>query len=58
MRSKSATTRTLRPRNSIVLAIVHRVASMAGRRHRDQRIPTRRAAEMDLAQRVRESGEW
>ena len=58
MRSKSATRRTVRPTNSVVLAIVHRVANMAGRRHRDARTPTRHAAEVDLAQRVRDSGEW
>jgi hypothetical protein len=50
--------RTLRPRNSVVLAIVRRVATMAGRRHRSARKPTRQELELDLAQRVRESGEW
>jgi hypothetical protein len=34
------------------------MASIAGRRHRDARKATRQAAEVDLAQRVRECGEW
>jgi len=58
MRSRDPRRTLPRPRNSVVLAIVHRVASMAGRRHRDARKPTRQHLELDLAQRVRESGEW
>jgi hypothetical protein len=41
-----------------VLAIVRRLTSTTTRRHRDKRRATRREAETDLAQRVRESGEW
>jgi hypothetical protein len=41
-----------------VLAIVRRVATAATRRHRDARRASRQEAELDLAQRVRESGEW
>jgi hypothetical protein len=58
MRSKSATRRVQRPRNNVVLAIVQRLATVRGRRHRDEGKPTRQHAELDLAQRVRESGEW
>ena len=58
MRSSQSRARALRPRNSVVLAIVRRVANSASRRHRDARQVSRQQAEVDLAQRVRESGEW
>jgi len=58
MRSRSLAARAARPRNSVVLAIVRRVAHAATRRHRDARRSSRQEAELDLAQRVRESGEW
>lgn len=58
MRSRIISARAPRPRNSVVLAIVRRVANAASRRHRDARRPSRQEAGMDLAQRVRESGEW
>jgi hypothetical protein len=58
MRSRSVTVRAPRPRNSVVLAIVRRVTRVATRRHRDERRPSRQEAQVDLAQRVRESGEW
>jgi hypothetical protein len=58
MRSRANPARTSRPRNSVVLAIVRRVANAATRRHRDARRPSRNEADIDLAQRVRQSGEW
>jgi hypothetical protein len=58
MRSRVNPARASRPRNSVVLAIVRRVANVASRRHRDARRLSRHEAEIDLAQRVRESGEW
>jgi hypothetical protein len=58
MRSRVVSARAPRPRNSVVLAIVRRVANAATRRHRDARRASRHEAELDLAQRVRESGEW
>lgn len=58
MRSRVISARALRPRNSVVLAIVRRVANVATRRHRDARRASHHEAELDLAQRVRESGEW
>jgi hypothetical protein len=58
MRSRVVPARAPRPRNSVVLAIVRRLTSTTTRRHRDKRRATRREAETDLAQRVRESGEW
>lgn len=58
MRSRVIPARAPRPRNSVVLAIVRRVANTASRRHRDARRPSRHEANVDLAQRVRESGEW
>jgi hypothetical protein len=58
MRSRTNPARASRPRNIVVLAIVRRVANAATRRHRDARRTSRREAELDLAQRVRESGEW
>ncbi|MBS0343084.1 MAG: hypothetical protein JSS56_21450 [Proteobacteria bacterium] len=57
MHSKVVSAR-LQPRNSVVLAIVRRLTSTATRRHRDRRRLTRQEAVADLAQRVRESGEW
>jgi hypothetical protein len=58
MRSRVVSVRAPRPRNSVVLAIVRRVANAATRRHRDARRASRHEAELDLAQRVREIGEW
>jgi hypothetical protein len=58
MRSRVISARAPRPRNSVVLAILRRVATAATRRHRDVRRASRQEAELDLAQRVRESGEW
>lgn len=58
MRSRVNPARASRPRNSVVLAIARRVANATSRRHRDTRRPSRHEAEIDLAQRVRESGEW
>jgi hypothetical protein len=58
MRSRIVAVRAPRPRNGVVLAIVRRVANAASRRHRDARRLSRQEAEIDLAQRVRESGEW
>jgi hypothetical protein len=58
MRFRTAPRRISRRRNSVVHAIVHRMANIAARRHRDERKPTRQEADHDLAQRVRESGEW
>ena len=58
MRSRLKPARAPRPRNSVVLASVRRVANVATRRHRDARRENRQEAELDLAQRVRESGEW
>jgi hypothetical protein len=58
MRSRVNSVRAPRPRNSVVLAIVRRVANAATRRHRDARRASRQEADLDVAQRVRESGEW
>lgn len=58
MRSKSAIKRVPPPRNSVVLAIVGRLATAASRRHESARRQSRQQANADLAQRVRESGEW
>lgn len=59
MRSRaSLLARAPRPRNSVVLAIVRRVANATTRRHRDARRLSRHEADVDLAQRVRNSGEW
>lgn len=58
MRSRVNPARAPRPRNSVVLALVRRMANATSRRHRDARRPSRHEAEIDLAQRVRESGEW
>lgn len=58
MRSTAAPARASRSRNPVVLAIVRRLANATTRRHRDQRRTTRHEAEIDLAQRVRASGEW
>jgi hypothetical protein len=58
MRSRANPARASRPRNSVVLAIVRRVANATSRRHRDARRPSRHDADIDLAQRVRQSGEW
>jgi hypothetical protein len=58
MRSSKFIARAPRPRNPVVLAIVRRVANAASRRHRDARRVSRQEADVDLAQRVRESGEW
>jgi hypothetical protein len=58
MRSRVVPARALRPRNSVVLAIVRRMTNVTIRRHRDARRMTRHEAQLDLAQRVRESGEW
>jgi hypothetical protein len=58
MRSQTIPARALQPRNSVVLAIVHRMANVAMRQHRNARRTTRHEAKLDLAQRVRESGEW
>jgi hypothetical protein len=58
MYSKTVTARAPQPRNSVVLAIVRRAANTATRQHRNARRATRHQAKLDLAQRVRESGEW
>jgi hypothetical protein len=58
MRSRAIPARALQPRNSVVLAIVRRMSTAATRRHRNARHATRHEAQLDLAQRVRESGEW
>jgi len=58
MRSRAISARVPRPRNPVVLALVRRIAGLAGGRHRNARKATRQQAELDLAQRVRESGEW
>lgn len=58
MRSRVIPARAPRARNSVVLAIVRRAATAASRRHRDARRLSRHEANVDLAQRVRESGEW
>jgi hypothetical protein len=58
MRSRVVSARAPRPRNSVVLAIVRRVATAATRWHRDARRASRQEAELDLAKRVRKSGEW
>jgi hypothetical protein len=58
MRSRIVSVRALQPRTRIVLAIVRRVAGIAARRHRGQHRAARHEALPDLAQRVRESGEW
>ncbi len=56
MRSNQPT--RARPRNSLVRAIVRRLINASTRRHHDARRPGRQQADVDLAQRVRESGEW
>jgi hypothetical protein len=58
MRSRFFPVRAFRPRNPVVLALVRRMARATARPHRDKRRATRHEAEIDLAQRVRESGEW
>jgi hypothetical protein len=58
MRSRVVPARALRPRNSVVLAIVRRMTHAVTRQHRNARCMTRHEAQLDLAQRVRESGEW
>ena len=45
-------------RNPIVRAIAARVLSVGAGRHKPPRGARRRAQEIDLAQRVRESKEW
>jgi hypothetical protein len=57
MRSRANPARALQPRNSVVLAIVRRLANAATQQHRDARRATRHEARLDHAQRVRESGE-
>jgi hypothetical protein len=58
MRSQAVPARAPQPRNSVVLAIVRRMANVATQQHRNARRATRHEAKLDLAQRVRESGEW
>ena len=50
--------RAPKPRNPIVRAIAARMLSVGAGRHKPPRGARRRAQEIDLAQRVRESGEW
>ena len=47
-----------RPRNPVVLAVVRRLGTLAGRRHDPERSRRERLDRMDLDQRVRECGEW
>jgi hypothetical protein len=58
MRQNHQVQRAPAVRNPIIAALVRRVAGIGAGRHRDRRVPHRRQAEVDLAQRVRESGEW
>ncbi len=50
--------RTPKPRNPIVRALVQRLSALGAGRHAQARHPSRQARQRDLAQRVRESGEW
>ena len=50
--------RTPKPRNPIVRALVLRLSALGAGRHMQARHPSRQAHQRDLAQRVRESGEW
>ncbi|MBS0468193.1 MAG: hypothetical protein JSS31_08410 [Proteobacteria bacterium] len=50
--------RAPKPRNPVVRAIASRVLSVGAGRHQSSRHSSRQAQALDLAQRVRESGEW
>ena len=48
-----------RPRNSVVRALIARIVTAAGGRHRDAQLRRMRQRDQkDLDQRVREIGEW
>ncbi len=47
-----------RPRNAVVRAIIERFITLGAGRHRTSRKRDRQRDDKDLAQRVRESGEW
>ena len=63
MRQRTPTVRATtmppaKPRNRVVLAVVQRLGTLAGRRHDPERRQRDRLERMDLDQRVRECGEW
>jgi len=63
MRRRTTPIRTIvvrpaKPRNPVVLAVVQRLATFAGRRHAADLRARERFERMDLDQRVRELGEW
>lgn len=47
-----------RPRNPVVRAIIERLITLGSGRHRTSSKRARQHDDKDLAQRVRESGEW
>ncbi|SDE51351.1 hypothetical protein SAMN05444679_12415 [Variovorax sp. CF079] len=63
MRRRTTPIRTIvvrpaKPRNPVMLAVVQRLATFAGRRHAADLHARERLQRMDLDQRVRELGEW
>ena len=58
MATHQLTRRAPRPRNPVVRAIIQRINTLGAGRHRTSRKRARQHDENDLAQRVRESGEW
>lgn len=58
MRNQSKVLRAPNQRNPVVLGLLQRIVVAAAGRHRRKTQPTRQEEGKDLAQRVREIGEW
>jgi len=58
MRFRASAARAPRVRRRVVLAFARRIADFRLGRDRELRPPVRPGIEVDLAQRVRERGEW
>ena len=56
--AKTLVLRTPKPRNPVLHALLSRALSVGVGRHKRTRNLSRQAEQRDLAQRVRESGEW
>lgn len=56
--AQSKVLRAPKPRNRIVRLLTQRLLGVGAGRHQSGRHPSRQQENRDLAQRVRESGEW